>query len=139
MEILAIIFGLFISIVVIVHFKKTRLESSRFAYSLLLISFPFYYMSFAIYAHDYVSFALELGAGIVFFVLGALALKLDNFYKFLLLATGYIFHAIYDVSHDVFFINAGTPGWWPEFCFTVDLLIGLYLVGLAFTYKIKLA
>ncbi len=139
MQIVALIIGILVAIVVIVHFKKTRLESSKFAYALLLITFPFYYFAFAIYGNDYKALPLEFIGGLLFFILGLFALKLSNFYKFSLLAFGYIFHAVYDVTHNMLFLNAGTPAWWPEFCGAVDLLIGLYLVNLAFKYRVRLA
>ncbi len=53
----------------------------------------------------------------------------------LLLATGYILHAGYDVIHNSLFINPGTPVWWPEFCGPVDVVIGAYLLYLAVSGK----
>jgi uncharacterized membrane protein HdeD (DUF308 family) len=137
MNILAFIIGIFISIAVIVHFKRTRLENSKFAYSALLFTFPFYYFAFSIYGNDYAALPLELIGGLAFFIIAISALKFSNFYKFLLLAIGYIFHGIYDVIHHLLFINNGTPNWWPEFCGSIDIILGLYLVTLAFKFRVK--
>jgi hypothetical protein len=48
-----------------------------------------------------------------------------------MLALGYIAHGVYDVIHHQLFINSGAPLWWPEFCGTVDILIGVYLIAFA--------
>lgn len=138
MNILALIIGIVVSILIIVRFKKTRLESSKFAYSFLLITFPFYYFAFAVYGNDYTVIPLELFGGLVFFGIAILSLKFSDFYKFNFLALGYILHGIYDVTHNMFFVNAGTPVWWPEFCGVIDIILGLYLVNLAFRHRVAL-
>lgn len=74
------------------------------------MTFPFYYFAFAIYGNDYKALTLEFIAGLLFFISGFLALKLSDFFKFSILAFGYIFHAVYDITHDMLFLNAGTPG-----------------------------
>lgn len=139
MNLLAFLIGLLISISVIVHFKKTRLENSNKAYALLLFTFPFYYFVFAIWGNDYAAIPLEFIGGLLFFGIALTALKLNGFYKFNLLALGYILHGVYDVTHNLFFTNQGTPIWWPEFCGVIDIVIGLYLINLAFKCREKLS
>jgi len=138
MNILAFFIGILISILVILHFKKTRLESSKFAYSLLLITYPFYYFAFAVYANNYAVIPLEFLAGLIFFIIAVVSLKFSGFYKFSFLAFGYILHGIYDISHNIFFINAGTPIWWPEFCGIIDIILGLYLLTLALRLRVRI-
>ncbi len=137
MNIHAFIIGIFISIAVIVYFKKARLENSKFAYSILLFTFPLYYFVFAIYGNDYAALPFEFIGGLLFFIIAISALKLNYSYKLFLLAIGYILHAVYDVIHNLFFVNLGTPIWWPEFCGTIDIILGLYLATLAFKYRVK--
>ncbi len=137
MNILAFVIGIVVSIIVIVRLKKTRLEKSRFAYPLLLFTFPFYYFIFAIFGNDYVAIPLEFLGGLLFFVIAVFAVKLHGFYKFNLLAIGYILHGVYDVTHNQLFINVGTPVWWPEFCGVVDIIIGLYLINVAFKSRVR--
>jgi hypothetical protein len=132
MNIVAFVIGIFVSIIVILRFRQTRLESRWFTYSLLLFTFPFYYLIFAVYGNDYAALPLEFFGGLPFFIIALLALKFDAFYKFSLLAIGYILHGLYDVTHHLFFINTGTPVWWPEFCGVIDIIVGLYLLNLAF-------
>ncbi|KTF18373.1 DUF6010 family protein [Pseudoalteromonas sp. H105] len=135
MNIPAFTIGIVVSIFLIGHFKKSRLESSKFTYAFLLITFPLYYFAFAVYVNDYAVIPLELMSGLVFFGIAILSLRLTNFYKFNLLALGYLLHGIYDIIHHMLFINAGTPVWWPEFCGVIDIIIGLYLMNLAFKLR----
>jgi hypothetical protein len=71
----------------------------------------------------------------VFFIIAIASLKFSDFYKFTLLAFGYVLHGVYDVIHNSIFTNVGTPTWWPEFCGVVDITIGLYLLILAFRLR----
>jgi uncharacterized membrane protein HdeD (DUF308 family) len=119
------------------QFKKSRLETSKYAYSLLLATFPIYYFAFALYGNDYAAIPFELAGGVIFFIIALLSLKFDDFNKSSLLAFGYLLHGIYDVIHNMLFINAGTPTWWPEFCGVIDIIIGLYLLTLAFRARTK--
>jgi hypothetical protein len=43
----------------------------------------------------------------------------------------WILHGLYDLTHGQFFTNAGVPGWYPVFCFSVDAVIGAYLLWLS--------
>jgi hypothetical protein len=135
MNILALIIGVLTSIFVILRFKKTRLEKSKYAYSVLLFTFPFYYFVFAMYGKDYAVIPLEFIAGLLFFSIAIVSLQFSDFTKFLLLASGYILHGVYDVVHNMLFINTGTPNWWPEFCGSLDIIVGLYLIKLAFNQR----
>jgi hypothetical protein len=134
---IAIFFGILVSILIIVRFKKTRLENNKFAYSLLLFSFPLYYLIFAFYDSDTEAVALELLGGGLFFIVALFSFKLNVFYKFCLLSVGYVLHGVYDITHNLFFINNGTPTWWLEFCGAIDIVIGLYLIKLALSSRIK--
>jgi hypothetical protein len=134
---IALIIGVLVAIIIILRFKQTRFESSKFAYSLLLITFPFYYLIFAIYGNDYAAVSLEFFGGLPFFIIAFVALKVNAVYRFNLLAIAYILHGVYDLTHNLFFMNTGTPDWWPEFCAVVDLLLGLYLLNLASRYRVR--
>jgi hypothetical protein len=139
MNLLALIIGILVSLIIIVRFKKTRLEKSGFSYSLLLFTLPLYYFMFAIYGSDYEAVPLEIFAGIVFFVIAIAALKLNASYKFSLLAMGYLIHGVYDATHNLIFTNMGMPAWWPEFCGAIDIIVGLYLLYLAYKYRVSRA
>ncbi len=129
----ALIAGTAIAVFIIVRFRRTRLEKRAATYPLLLATFPVYYWVFALYASDYNALKYELVFGAAFIALAFIAYKLQSASGAAFAASAYIGHAIYDAVHDYYFINAGTPSWWPEICGAVDGIVGVYLIYLAFT------
>jgi hypothetical protein len=92
---------------------------------------------FAIYGSDSAALAKELRVGLACLAVAYTAYKFKSFGTLLLLAFGYAMHAAYDFSHNRFFVNAGAPTWWPEFCGSVDVLIGAYIAYLALSLPKK--
>ena len=43
----------------------------------------------------------------------------------------WILHGLYDLTHNQFLTNAGVPAWYPVFCFSVDVVVGAYLLWLS--------
>lgn len=102
---------------------------------MFLATFPIYYWVFAVYASDYTALLNEFMASVVFLAIAYVAYRYRSFANLLLLAIGYVGHAAYDFYHDELFINSGAPTWWPEFCGSVDVLIGGYVAYLAFSLR----
>ena len=40
-------------------------------------------------------------------------------------------HGVFDFVRQFFIENAGVPVWWPGFCATIDVLLGVYLAAFA--------
>ena len=131
----AFVAGIVIAVYVAVGFKKTKLEKRRWAYPAFLATFPVYYWVFAMYAADYKALINEIGIGLAFFLTAYMAYRLNSVIGLTVLTAGYILHAGYDVIHNSLFINAGTPVWWPDFCGSIDGLIGVYLLYLVVSAK----
>lgn len=137
MYIYALIIGVISAIYVVLQFRVGSFELRNWPYPLLLATFPVYYWIFAVYGSDYSALKREIGIGIAFLVIAYLAFKFNNLFGRLLLAFGYLGHALYDSVHDQIGHNQGAPLWWPEFCGSVDALLGIYLVYLAFSMRGK--
>jgi hypothetical protein len=135
MNIYALAIGIFMAAFVVLRFRASRLEKTRWAYPILLATFPIYYWVFAVHASDYTLLLYEFMAGVAFLAIAYAAYKFKSFATLLLLAIGYVAHAAYDLFHDAFFVNAGVPLWWPEFCGSVDVLIGGYVAYFAFSLR----
>ena len=131
----ALIVGIAVAVYVVIRFKKRKLENIKWVYPAFLATFPVYYWVFAVYASDYKALISEVAIGSGFLLVAYIAYKLNSFMGLVILATGYIAHAVYDAIHNSLFYNPGTPGWWPEFCGSVDILIGLYLLYFALSIK----
>lgn len=132
MNIYALAIGLFVAVIVVLRFRARKLERTKWAYPMFLATFPIYYWVFAVYASDYTALLHEIAASAAFLVIAYVAYKFRSFATLLLLAVGYVAHAAYDVYHDSLFSNSGVPTWWPEFCGSVDVLVGGYVAYLAF-------
>jgi len=135
MNVLALVIGLTISLFIVYRFKKMGLQKSRWAYPILIGSFPLYYFGFALYSRDYKVVFYEFCVGLIFFILAYVSYKIKKTSAFLILGLLSIFHALYDYFHIHLFLNKGTPSWWIEFCGSIDICIGVYLLFLAFNYK----
>ena len=132
MNIYAFAIGIVIAVIVVLRFRARRLEKTKWAYPMFLATFPVYYWVFAVYASDYTALLNEVVASAAFLAIAYVAYKFRSFATLLLLAAGYVAHAAYDFYHDSLFSNSGVPAWWPEFCGSVDVLIGGYVAYLAF-------
>jgi hypothetical protein len=137
MNIYALAVGVASAIVVVLLFKAWGLETTRWAYPVLLAEFPVNYWMFAIYGSDPAALLKEIVVGLAFLAVAYVTYKVKSFVTLLLLAFGYVMHAAYDSSHNFFFVNAGAPTWWPEYCGSVDVLIGAYIAYLAFSFRMK--
>lgn len=131
MNIYALIIGIVIVTYVIIRFKKTKLERTKWAYPLFLATYPIYYFAFAIYGNDLIALGKEIAMGSIFLLLAFLAYKSQRKLSALLVGLGSILHAVYDAYHNSIFVNAGTPVWWLEFCGSIDVILGLYLIYFA--------
>jgi hypothetical protein len=54
-------------------------------------------------------------------ILGALFLPI-------LVGTGIMAHGLFDLVHDVMIENSGVPTWWPGFCGSIDVVLGLWVI-----------
>jgi hypothetical protein len=137
MNLYAIVMGAVVACVAVLLFKAWGLDKTQWAYPVLLAEFPVNYWAFAIYGSDPAALREEVVVGLIFLSIAYVAYRFKSFAALLFLAFGYVMHAAYDFSHDFFFVNAGAPRWWPEFCASVDILIGVYIAYLAFSFRKK--
>ncbi len=130
MNIFALGIGFFIAVMIIVRFKKTGYEHKPYYYPALLATFPAYYWFFAIYAKDFSALFNEVVVGMLFIAAAWLAYKFSKIKSLLLLALGFIGHGVYDVVHADIYSHSVAPNWWPEFCGSIDILLGVYMLWL---------
>lgn len=116
--------------IAIIQTLKTSMFNRSWSYPLLLVVFPLCYVLFAVWVNDKTMMKNEMFAGVIFFSIAILYVKYKKLWVERLLIGGFFLHAFYDISHDLFFINFGVPTGWAEFCGTVNLFIGCYLIFL---------
>jgi hypothetical protein len=69
--------------------------------------------------------------GIPFVVVGLVFAFVSVRQSAVVVGAFWILHALYDLTHDRVFTNPGVPGWYPVFCFSVDVVVGAYLLWLS--------
>jgi hypothetical protein len=126
MNFVAFTIGVALSISIIIYLHLNQQRRIKKALRHLLITFPVYYLVFAIIGKDFKALSLEILVGALFVGLIFLAKSAEEYKSIFVLGVGYILHGIYDVYHNLLFTNAGTPIWWPEFCGIIDVLVGAY-------------
>ena len=104
--------------------RFTRFDKDRSFYSTVLVIIASYYVLFAVLDGSAHALAWELVIAVAFSavaIIGALVVPT-------LVGIGIIAHGLFDLVHDVFITNSGVPSWWPSFCGSIDVLLGLWVV-----------
>lgn len=120
-----VIVGVLLAIGVAALGKFTRFDEDRSFYSTVLIIIASYYVLFAVLGGSGHALVWELLIAVAFStvaIIGALFLPM-------LVGAGIIAHGLFDFFvHDVLIENSGMPAWWPTFCGSIDVLLGLWVV-----------
>jgi hypothetical protein len=104
--------------------KFTRFDQDRSFYSTVLIIIASYYVLFAVLGGSGHALVWELVIAVGFSavaITGALFLPT-------LVGTGIVAHGLFDIVHDVFIENSGVPTWWPSFCASIDVSLGIWVI-----------
>lgn len=121
--------GAAVGVLTIVFARVIR--GQHWVYSIGLLTLPSLYASFALYAGERSVGIKEMIYGVPFIVAGLVFAVLSARQSAVVVGALWILHALYDLAHDQFFMNAGVPGWYPVFCFSVDIVVGVYLLWLS--------
>jgi hypothetical protein len=100
-------------------------------YSLGLLALPTLYALFALQAGEQAVGLKEMIYGVPFVVVGLIFAFVSVSQSAVVVGVFWILHGLYDLTHSRFITNAGVPDWYPVFCFSVDVVIGAYLLWLS--------
>jgi len=107
------------------------IRGERWLYSLGLLTLPGLYAFFALQAGEQAVAVKEMIYGVPFIVAGLVFAFVSVRYSAVIVGAFWILHALYDLAHSRFITNDGVPGWYPIFCFSVDVVVGAYLLWLS--------
>jgi hypothetical protein len=116
--------GVLLAIAIAALAKFTRFDEDRSFYSTVLVIIASYYVLFAVLGDSSHALVWELVIAVAFStvaIIGALVLPT-------LVGIGIIAHGLFDLVHDIIIDNPGVPTWWPMFCASIDILLGLWVV-----------
>lgn len=105
--------------------RSTRFDQDRSFYPAVLIVIATYYILFAVMGGSCQALAWELAAAFAFstvVIMGALHLPL-------LVGVGIVAHGLFDFIHHTMIEDAGVPDWWPGFCGSLDVVLGVWVIG----------
>lgn len=108
-----------------------RLRAEHWLYALALISLPSLYAGFAWGIGESGIGLQELVVGLPYLIGGLLLALLRGRWSAALVGLLWLAHGGYDLIHPRLFVNPGVPAWYPLFCASVDIVVGLYLLALA--------
>jgi hypothetical protein len=119
-----VVAGVLLAIAIAVLAKFTRFDEDRSFYSTVLVIIASYYVLFAVLGGSGHALVWELVIAVAFStvaIIGALFFPT-------LVGTGIIAHGLFDLVHNIIIENSGVPTWWPTFCGSIDVFLGLWVI-----------
>lgn len=126
---IAALMGVAVGVLTIVVARVIR--GQRWLYSLGLLTLPSLYASFALQAGEPAVGAKEMIYGVPFVAAGLVFACVSIRQSAIVVGAFWVLHGAYDLTHSRFITNAGVPDWYPVFCFSVDVVVGAYLLWLS--------
>lgn len=126
---IAALVGVALGVLTILAARAIRGE--RWLYAIGLLVLPGLYAFFALRVGDHGAIVEELTYGLPWLVAGLAFALLSIRHSAMIVGLLWIFHGLFDLVHDHFIDNAGVPSWYPAFCFSVDVVVGAYLIWLS--------
>ena len=113
-----------IGLIILTLFLHKYFTTSLIA-SAILIAIAFIYVGFALKDNTIPYIILEISMAIILFFLAIVGASKRNG----LAGYGILFHGMWDIfHHNGWFVDTNIPIYWPVFCFTIDLIYGLFLI-----------
>jgi len=118
--------GIVAAVVIIVLAQVlSRFFTIRLFATAILVAIAFIYVGFSLKDNPTGSIILESGFAIVLFFLAIIGYTRNDS----LIAYGIILHGLWDICHhNGILIKTDIPVYWPAFCFTIDIIDGLYFL-----------
>ena len=107
------------------------IRGQHWLYSLGLLTLPGLYAFFALRAGEQGVGVEEMVYGIPYVVAGLIFAFVSVRRSAVVVAAFWILHGVYDLTHRHIITNVGVPDWYPIFCFSVDVVIGAYVLWLS--------
>lgn len=129
MNTLPVIIGATLGIILAIFARLTKFDRDRSYYAVVLIVIATYYVLFACIANE--AIVAEIFVASLFSILATLGgLRWQ-----ILLGIGICLHGVFDFMHGYIISNPGVPIWWPAFCGSIDIVLGLWVIFLVVTKR----
>lgn len=109
------------------------MDRDRSLYPTMMIVIALLYCLFAVMGGSTQALMIESVIGIIFIVSAVAGFKSTLWFT----VAGIVGHGLFDLVHPHVFHNPGVPTWWPGFCGSIDIVLGLYLAWLITRNRIR--
>ena len=109
------------------------LDRDRALYPVALIVIASYYCLYAVLGGSNTALVNESIVATVFLVIAAVGFRTNLW----LVAAGIVGHGVMDIFHHLFIENPGLPTWWPMFCMSIDIVLGIYMAWLLWNNRVR--
>ena len=123
---MSIVIGLLLAVGIAALGKFTRFDRDRSFYSTVLVIIASYYVLFAVLGGSHHALLWEL---VIAFAFSTVAIVGALFFP-MLVGAGIMAHGLFDFVRDAIIVTPGVPAWWPSFCGSIDVLLGLWVIAL---------
>ncbi len=125
--------GAAIGLGVCVFTSLVGMDRDRALYPTMMIVIALLYDLFAAMGGSNQALIMESVAGVIFIGFAVVGFKSSLWFTVI----GLVGHGIFDLVHSQFIQNPGVPTWWPAFCLSADVAIGVYLAVLISRDRIR--
>jgi hypothetical protein len=114
--------GVILSLAVAGFATVIGLDRERAFYPTVLIVIASYYVLFAVMGASRRTLVIEIVVASGFLLFGVLGFRRNVWFT----VAAIIGHGVFDFVHHWFIENPGVPPWWPGFCLTFDVIVGVW-------------
>jgi hypothetical protein len=118
--------GLILSLSVAGLARVVGFDRDRAFYPTVLIVVGSYYVLFAAMGASGRTLVIEIMGAMVFLLAAVVGFKKSLW----IVVAGAVGHGVFDFVHHYFIENPGVPRWWPGFCASYDVIMGVVLAVL---------
>jgi len=120
--------------VIILTLLLSKWFTTKLIAATILVAIGFIYVGFSLKENPVSLIILEIGVALVFYFLAIIGYTRNN----VLIAFGIILHGVWDIFHHKgLAVQTDIPGYWPTFCFVVDIIDGLFFLFLFKSQKLR--
>ena len=117
--------GIVLGLVTTLIGRTVGFDRDRAFYATILIVVGAYYVLFAAMGAPH-ALIVETMGGLLFLAVAIIGFRTNLW----LIAAGLTAHGVFDSFHGRLVSNPGVPMWWPAFCMTIDVVLGVSLAWL---------
>jgi hypothetical protein len=130
---MAYLIGVGLGLFVFVFARVVGLDRDRAFYPTVLAVVATYYGLFAIMGGSTEALIAESAVAALFFAATVIGFKRNLW----IVAAGLAGHGLFDAVHGHVITNPGMPQWWPMFCGSIDVAMGIGLAWLLLRNKVR--